>query len=133
MEQNNENVHRRDAPQQDRTHDDNRDNRMPPDPRDDADKKTERGPSMIAYSVKDRGPDHNGREQDSIWKSVGAAFPHRDGKGMDVVLDALPVDGRVTLREQRREEFKEQRRDNQNQSRERDRTPSQERPQGRDR
>ena len=114
-------------------YDDNRDNRMPVEDRaEKADRKTERGPSMVAYSVKDRGQDHHGREQDAIWKSVGAAFAHRDGKGMDVVLDAMPVDGRVTLREQRKQEFKEQRqrgREGQEQSQGR----AQERTQGRDR
>ena len=62
------------------------------------------GPDYIAYSVRDRGED-----KDAAWNRVGAAWQHRDGQGYDVVLDSLPVDGRVTLREQRREEFKDQR------------------------
>lgn len=33
-----------------------------------------------------------------IWINIGAAWPHRDEKGLDVVLDALPVDGHVVLR-----------------------------------
>lgn len=59
-------------------------------------------PEYIAYTVRDRGND-----KDAAWNRVGAAWPHRDGKGYDLQLDATPVDGRVTLREQRREEFKE--------------------------
>ncbi len=32
------------------------------------------------------------------WTAIGAAWPHRDGKGIDVILDALPLDGHVVLR-----------------------------------
>ena len=65
-----------------------------------------KGPDFIAYSVRDRGND-----KDAAWNRVGAAWAHRDGKGYDLSLDAMPVDGRVTLREQRREDFKERRGD----------------------
>lgn len=77
-----------------------------------------KSPVLIAYSVRDRGPD-----KDAAWNRVGAAWQHRDGKGFDVQLDAAPVDGRVTLREQRREEYREQRGEKQAQrDREQDRT-----------
>ena len=33
-----------------------------------------------------------------IWIAIGAAWPHRDEQGIDVVLDALPIDGHVVLR-----------------------------------
>lgn len=75
-----------------------------------------RQPDLIGYSVKDRGPD-----KDAAWNRVGAAWMHRDGKGMELLLDATPVDGKVTLREQRREEFKENRRAQSDQNREHDR------------
>ena len=29
---------------------------------------------------------------------IGVAFPHKDGKGFDVMLQAVPVDGKVVLR-----------------------------------
>jgi hypothetical protein len=29
------------------------------------------------------------------WTQIGVVFEHRDQKGLDVVLEALPVDGRV--------------------------------------
>ena len=58
------------------------------------------GPDYVAFSVRDRGP-----EKEAAWNRVGAAWRHRDGKGYDVQLDATPVDGRVTLREQRREDY----------------------------
>ncbi|MEP4987400.1 MAG: hypothetical protein ABJV68_06875 [Paracoccaceae bacterium] len=67
---------------------------------------TTKGPDYVAYSVKDRGAD-----KDAAWNRVGAAWQHRDGKGYDLQLDATPVDGRVTLREQKRSEYKEKRRE----------------------
>ncbi|WP_288132416.1 hypothetical protein [Accumulibacter sp.] len=49
-------------------------------------------PDMIAYVVRDRG------EKKSAWREVGVAFAHKDAQGFDVVLDAVPVAGRLTLR-----------------------------------
>lgn len=37
-------------------------------------------------------------EKKSDWTKVGVAFPHSDGKGHNVVLTALPVDGKLVLR-----------------------------------
>lgn len=50
-----------------------------------------RGPAMIAWHIRNAG-------EKSYWDRVGAAFGHKDGQGFDLVLDAIPVDGRVTLR-----------------------------------
>jgi hypothetical protein len=50
-----------------------------------------RGPAMIAWHIRKAG-------EKSYWDRVGAAFAHKDGEGFDLVLDATPVDGRVTLR-----------------------------------
>lgn len=83
-------------------HDDRETERGTADPERDA---NGRQPDLIGYTVKDRGPD-----KDPYWNRVGAAWRHRDGKGLDLHLDATPVDGRITLREQRREEFQEDRR-----------------------
>ena len=33
-----------------------------------------------------------------FWVRVGVAFEHKDGKGWSVLLDALPVNGKLTLR-----------------------------------
>ena len=50
-------------------------------------------PTHYAYTVRE------GNEADqSYWTKIGAAFSHKDGKGFSLVLDALPVDGRLTLR-----------------------------------
>jgi len=37
-------------------------------------------------------------EKKADWNKVGVAFPHSDGKGYNVVLHALPVDGKLVLR-----------------------------------
>jgi hypothetical protein len=38
---------------------------------------------------------------DAFWTKIGVVFGHKDGKGYDVVLDCLPVDGRISIREPR--------------------------------
>jgi len=51
-----------------------------------------KSPSHIAYQVRDR------KEQTGIWTRIGAAWPQKDGKGFNIQLDAVPLDGRITLR-----------------------------------
>ena len=51
-----------------------------------------RAPTHVAYKVRD-GND------DSFWTRIGAAWPHKDGKGFNIQLDSVPLDGRITLRE----------------------------------
>jgi hypothetical protein len=51
-------------------------------------------PTLIAYSVKDRGKD-----QKAIWTRIGAAWPFEKGTGFTLQLDVLPLDGRVVLAE----------------------------------
>ena len=36
--------------------------------------------------------------QKGIWTRIGSVWPHNDGKGFNVQLDAVPLDGRITLR-----------------------------------
>jgi hypothetical protein len=67
-------------------------------------KSSNRDPSHLVYAVRDRGED-----KDAIWTRIGASWPHKDGKGHDIQLDAAPLEGRLTLRENRREEFKARR------------------------
>ena len=44
------------------------------------------------YSVKLReGKDHD-------WIKIGLAFPHLDGKGFDITLEALPLNAKLVLR-----------------------------------
>ena len=37
--------------------------------------------------------------QDDYWLNIGLAFPHRDGSGFNIVLQALPLDGKIVCRE----------------------------------
>lgn len=39
-----------------------------------------------------------GSEKRARWQKIGAAFAHKDNEGFDLVLFAVPVDGRVVLR-----------------------------------
>jgi hypothetical protein len=51
-------------------------------------------PAFVAYHVTDRG---RGRK---FWTRVGAAWGHKEGEGLTVFLDVVPVnfDGRIVLR-----------------------------------
>lgn len=55
-------------------------------------------PTHIAYTVRNYLKDKQSPEIDAAWSKIGVAFLHQDGHGFDVVLDAVPVDGRVVLR-----------------------------------
>jgi hypothetical protein len=50
-------------------------------------------PQFIAYAVIERG---EGKK--SKWREIGVAFRHQDQKGFDVLIDAVPMNGRITLR-----------------------------------
>ena len=43
--------------------------------------------------------DAKGDSKQARWMRIGAAWMHGDGKGMNLVLDALPTTGRLVLRE----------------------------------
>lgn len=49
-------------------------------------------PSFIAYHVR------QGENTKAYFNRIGAAFMHKDGEGQDILLDAVPIDGRITLR-----------------------------------
>ncbi len=56
-------------------------------------------PVFDVYVVEDRGKDN-----DDFWLKVGAAFPHADKDGMNIVLQALPTNGRLVLRRVKKKE-----------------------------
>ncbi len=60
-----------------------------------------RKPDHLAYNV---SPSRDGKVH---WEKVGAAWQHRDGRGFDIDLHSVPVNGRVTLREMREERMDE--------------------------
>ena len=49
-------------------------------------------PTHIAYTVRGYG---DGKSQ---WTRIGAVWPHKDGQGFGLTLEALPLDGRVEIR-----------------------------------
>ena len=49
-------------------------------------------PTYQAYTVMKR------EGQDDFWLNIGAAFMHQDGDGFSVLLQALPIDGKIVLR-----------------------------------
>jgi hypothetical protein len=51
-----------------------------------------KAPSHIVYQVRDR---EGGK---GFFTRIGAAWPHKDGKGFNIQIDAVPLDGRITLR-----------------------------------
>ena len=50
-------------------------------------------PAFRVYSVIPR------EGKDDYWLNIGLAFPHNDGKGFNVMLQALPVNAKLVLRE----------------------------------
>jgi hypothetical protein len=52
-------------------------------------------PDFIAFTIKDFEKDG---EKKARWLEVGAAWKHKDGDGFDVILEAVPVSGRIALR-----------------------------------
>jgi hypothetical protein len=53
-------------------------------------------PTHTAFTVRDYKTKDG--EDKGRWLEIGAAWVHKDGKGFDVALEALPVDGRLVLR-----------------------------------
>ena len=51
-------------------------------------------PAYRVYTVEDRED-----TDDAFWTQIGAAFAHADKKGMNIILRALPLDGRLVLRQ----------------------------------
>lgn len=49
-------------------------------------------PSHRIYSVIKR------ENKEDFWLNLGVAFPHEDGQGFNVLLQALPIDGKLVLR-----------------------------------
>ena len=49
-------------------------------------------PAFILYRVDGNGPE-------ARWTKIGAAWPNRDGKGFNILCDAIPLQGRIVMRE----------------------------------
>jgi hypothetical protein len=55
-------------------------------------KTASKAPSHVAYHVRDR----EGKK--GYWTRIGSAWAHADGKGFNLQLEIVPLDGRVSLR-----------------------------------
>jgi hypothetical protein len=63
-------------------------------------------PSHRAYVIEDRDAD-GGNQQSGFWTRIGSAWPHKDGKGLNVQLvPGVAVSGRLVLREYTDEDVK---------------------------
>jgi hypothetical protein len=60
-------------------------------------------PAFRVYSVIARDG------KDDYWLNIGLAFPHNDGKGFNVMLQALPLNAKLVLREAAEERSSRQR------------------------
>jgi hypothetical protein len=58
-----------------------------------AEKSEQRQPTHRAYSVIRR------EGQDDFWLNLGLVFPHKDGGGFNIMLQAFPLDGKIVCRE----------------------------------
>ena len=52
----------------------------------------EQQPMFRAYTIIDR------KNANPFWLNIGIAFIHRDTKGLNIMLQALPLDGKLILR-----------------------------------
>jgi len=56
-------------------------------------------PTHIAYVVADA---KEGKDKKSMWREVGAVWPHKNGKGFDVVVyDQVAISGRIVCTERK--------------------------------
>ncbi len=51
-----------------------------------------KSPKYLVYAVKDRGKDKK-----AIWTRIGAAWEQQKGGGINLELEALPLDGKLVL------------------------------------
>ena len=51
-------------------------------------------PSYFAYTV----VEGKGEKDKDYWLKIGAAYPHEKGDGLNVLLEAMPLDGKLVLR-----------------------------------
>ena len=58
-----------------------------------AEKTEAKQPTHRVYSVIRR------EGQDDFWLNLGLVFSHKDGKGFNLMLQALPIDGKLVCRE----------------------------------
>ncbi|RZI38709.1 hypothetical protein EGT07_32820 [Herbaspirillum sp. HC18] len=63
-------------------------------------KRTQKKPSHAVYVVEGEG-------DNAFWTKIGAAWEHQDGKGLNITLSALPLNGRLVIRDPKVDEDEE--------------------------
>src|SRR4051794_20642054 len=58
--------------------------------------KTPNKPAYYAYVVRERETDE---KKSNMWLIRGAAWPHKDGRGMNLELESVPINGRTVRRD----------------------------------
>ena len=53
-------------------------------------------PVYTAFTTREYG---EGDGKKTYWTQIGSVFAHKSGKGYDILLDALPVNGKIVLLE----------------------------------
>ena len=53
---------------------------------------TSKAPTHVAYHVRDN------KGGDAFWTRIGSAWQHADGKGFNIQIETVPLDGRISLR-----------------------------------
>ena len=51
---------------------------------------TAKKPAFIAYAV-------TGEGKQAFWTRIGSAWPHQNGEGFNIELNALPVNARIVV------------------------------------
>ena len=54
---------------------------------------TSKTPSHVAYHIRD-----SKNSSKAFWTRIGSAWQHADGKGFNIQIDTVPLDGRIGLR-----------------------------------
>ena len=63
----------------------------------------ENKPTHYVYHVTDRVEAGND-EKGGFWTKIGAAWPHKDGKGYTISIEMISLNGRLVLREREEKE-----------------------------
>lgn len=51
-----------------------------------------KSPSHVAYQIREM------KDGKGFWTRIGTAWKHADEQGFNIQLDAVPLDGKITLR-----------------------------------
>lgn len=52
-------------------------------------------PTFLAYTVENKA--NSEAFSEGYWHAIGAVWPTKDGRGYNIKLTSLPLDGRITI------------------------------------